>query len=218
MTNLTKDDLIDKLDREVENLTDEGYKPVRGRALSENLEKINFRTMLYNMPMSDEMIEALCAKDNVLDELYKMALSTDEINDYFDFVADYAANAEHEHVANKLYGRLADEYNEYIDGVKKLPPEKIIDEAYKITMSSDIKFSFDDCSKFSTEQLKAIMSLENPLWELYQEWQDRDCTYMDSITEMIEEVADNHIENSEENTFEIGDYAIEGEAEDGQEP
>ena len=218
----TRDDLNDKIDREAKTLNDEGEKAVKGRALSENLEKMNFRNILYSMPMTDETVQALYIKDNVLDELYVQSFEFQEIGDYYDYVSDYLEREEHDYLAERVYDRVTLEYEDYKDEVKTWPPEKIIEEAaYKLTVFDDIQTSLDpETSDFSTEQLKALWSLSSPLWDIYHEWQDRDDSRMDELTDTIRDAANERAKENTENSYEtdFGSHGLDEEAEDGLEP
>jgi hypothetical protein len=59
------------------------------------------------------------------------------------------------------------------------------------------------------------MSLDSPLWWLYDEWQRRDFTHMDDIKDVIIETADVHAAEIGEPDFESEN---EEESEDGIEP
>jgi len=225
----TRDNLIDKIDNEVKSLNDEGEKAVKGRDLSENQEKMNFRNILYNTPMSAEMIEALYIKDNILDELYVQSFEFGEIGDYYDFVSEYVEKTEHEYLADRVFDRVKLEYEIFIDEIKEKPVDKIIDEADKISLMYDLYIALDPyVSDLSTERLRVLKSLDSPLWSLYHEWQRRDWTYSEDISDVIRETADGQISEIGENEYDLAEYSLdpyeiykilkEEEAEDGQEP
>lgn len=218
---ITKDDLNDKIDREVERLAADGGKAVKESASSENLEKMNFRNILYNIPMTDEMVRALYAKHDVVDELYGLSFALKDAGSYYDFVYCYVLEAEHDYLANQLYGRLLLENEEYLAKVRTLPAGDIIGEAYKITMMHDIRIAFAPGTLgLSTEQLKAFLSLDSPLESLYQEWRSCDITYENDINDVIfEEAGKLAAKNRENSPITADDFVSHGQdADDGLEP
>jgi hypothetical protein len=178
--------------------------------------KHRIRNELYEIFMSDEMVEALTIKDNVLDDAYCFYLEEHKDNQVFLAMSEYLEKAEHDYLAERVYDRAKLAYEDYVDEVKTWPPQKIVDEAYKLTMLYDIHISLEPIpeSSLTTEQLKGLMSLDNPLWCLYDEWQRRDFSYMDDIKDVITETADERAVEIDPDPFGLN----EEEAEDGLEP
>ena len=198
-----KDDVTDKTERELKALPDEAKNKSGGVEYSEYDVKAIIRDALYNAPMTDEIIQALFITDNVLDEVYNF-LKEKGYGEFDEGAFEYLETAEHDYLAERVYDRVTLAYEDFLDELKKKTPEKIIDEAYKIILFSDIQTSLDPVtSNFDTEQLKALKSLADPLWSLYQEWQSRDDTRMDDITEAIRDAADKQAAENKENSYEI---------------
>ena len=219
MARCTKDDLLEKIEAEYLDYLQNPENTQR--FITEAMTAM--RDVLYNIPMTDEMIQALFARDNALGDAVSFFFNYTYGDDhYYEAAADYLNNIEFEYIADKLHARIKDEYDRYIDGVKKLAPDEIVDEAYRITILNDFICALDPDSSinFSTEQLKALMSIENPILPaLFQEWLCSNYnTHMDDITELINEAADEEIKEGEKHNAQVGNYDIEDEAEDGQEP
>ena len=108
------------------------------------------------------------------------------------------SDAAHDVIADKLFERVKKEYEEYIAFVKKMSPEKIIDEAYKLTTLHDLYTSLDPGTyDLTTEQLSALFSMEDPLWCLYHEWMRCDFTLMNDMRYVVSCVADENLPENE---------------------
>lgn len=90
-----------------------------------------------------------------------------------------------------LYEKVKNEYNEFIEHLKKLPPDKIIDHAYEKVFKEDLMIALQE-KKLSYNEAKAMLSLKYPLDELYQEWMHTDISYMD----MLSDVVDNRVQKA----------------------
>lgn len=107
---------------------------------------------------------------------------------------DYPKLSE-EKLQNLLYERLEKEYNEFIKDLKKLSPEKIIEESYKKVFYEDIVMSFEgDDVYLNKEQLITLIKCKHPLYECYEAWMDTDYSYMDMLRNAISSGADTLIE------------------------
>jgi hypothetical protein len=95
-----------------------------------------------------------------------------------------------------------------------MTPDEIINAAYEITVLYDIMVSFEpEAELLSTQQIRALLTLESPLWFVYHYWQGEDNAQLDQITSTIKNIADTA-------AFEVKptDYTAETEDELGQEP
>jgi len=200
----TRDSLNERIKREAKDVYDSASLDDLTNLHSGVEIKHQLRNELCDIFMSDEMIQALTLKDNVLDDTYRFYLKEHKDNQVFLAVFDYLEKQEHDYLAERVFDRAKLAYEEYVDEVKQMPPEKIIDEAYKLTMMYDLHISLDPVtSNYTTEQLKGLMSCASPLWSLYDEWQRRDWTYMDDIKDVITDVADREAAEIEDNDYEI---------------
>jgi hypothetical protein len=84
----------------------------------------------------------------------------------------------------QLYNKLSAEFDAYVAGLKALPPEKIIENAYEKVFKEDILMSFES-SNFDDDECAALLALDSPLDELYRNWLDTDVSYMDDLSDTI---------------------------------
>jgi len=90
-----------------------------------------------------------------------------------------------------LYEKVEDEYNAFIERLKQLPPDKIIDHAYEKIFKEYLMVALEE-KKLSYNEAKAMLSLKYPLDELYQEWMHTDISYMD----MLSDIVDNRVQKA----------------------
>ena len=181
-------------------------------------EKLNFRNILYNIPMSEETVQALCLKIKVLDDMHEQFNEFREIGDFYEFAAEYLERAECDYLAEQVFSLATLEYQNYVDKVKVLPPQEIIDSAYNLTMLSDLHTSLAPIPGHgrSANQLKALLADGNPLWSVYRTWQKSDYSFLDDMQYFIGETADRLCAEHGIGDF-TGENELEAEAEDGQE-
>lgn len=209
-----RSNLNEKIKREAKRIYDLASSEDLTSFHSEVEIKYQICNELYNIFMSDEMVQALMLKDNALDDAYRFYLEENRDNQVFLAVSDYLEKEERSYLADKLYDRVKAEYDEHLGEVKTWPPEKIIDEAYKLTILYDFMCSLDSYldATLSTERLKALLSLDNPLWSMYQEWMRSDYSHMDDIRDVIMQTADERVSEMREKSVEA-DHDLEDEDE-----
>ena len=86
---------------------------------------------------------------------------------------------------DQLYEKLSTEYELFLDGLKQLPPGKILDAAYEKVFKSDILTCFEE-DTFSETQARALLEIDQPLERLYREWMDTDVSYMDMVRDCVD--------------------------------
>jgi len=157
--------------------------------------KKQFRDAVSRFVFTDDTLTALSKSDYILQRMYGFSKDFDELSSDPGLIDKITHKfIMREMLAQLLYEGVKDEYNEYIEEVKKLPPEKIIDEAYKLTFMHKFYNSLDPyTSDLSTERVIALLSVENPLNCLYNGWLDRDISYTDDVEAVITETADTEI-------------------------
>ena len=96
----------------------------------------------------------------------------------------------------QLWEKAQEEQSEYVEELKRLPPEQIVDKAYEKTMRDDILITFEDDS-LSDKQVEALAKLDCPLSVCYDEWQKTDVTYMDRLRDVVDDVANDLIKQNE---------------------
>lgn len=107
-------------------------------------------------------------------------------------------------IRQELYDKLENEYNNFIDELKTLPPEKIIDKSYEKVMKEETLSMFIPESKmFDMEELKALNKEKNPLEYLYQGWMDSDLNinqlYEDNVRDSLYDLVEEQKNKSKEN-------------------
>ena len=90
-----------------------------------------------------------------------------------------------EKINEQLYKKLAGEYEAFIDGLKQLPVEDVIEHSYEKVLKEDILLSIE-YRDLPCDQARALLCLQNPLDELYVEWLDTDCSHMDMLNDCID--------------------------------
>ncbi|MEI3402420.1 MAG: DUF3848 domain-containing protein [Clostridia bacterium] len=94
-------------------------------------------------------------------------------------------------VREELYSKMEKEYNLFIENLKQLSPEKIMDNAYEKVMKEElVSMFYPEYEKYDISDIKALNKCEKPLEELYQGWMDFD----GGIHELLEYSIDDTIE------------------------
>ena len=101
-----------------------------------------------------------------------------------------------EDLRDLLYQKASKEQDAFIEHLKTLPPEQIIDRSYEKAMRDDILITFEDDS-LSDKQVEALAKLDYPLSVCYDEWQKTDVTYMDRLRDVVDDVANDLIKQNE---------------------
>jgi len=214
----TRSDIDAKIKREAKSVYDAASADDLTNFHSEASIKCQLRDDLLDISMTDEMLAALSAMQNPLEDAYRFYCASDKMNQTYLAMFEFLDKVEHDFVADKLYNIVKTEYDTYLNKVKAMPPDEIIKEAYKITTLYDIQIMFDpETSTLSTEQMKAICSLDDPLWCMYNEWQRRDITHMDDIADAVKDVADKQAAELNESKVDPI-IAPDCETEEGYEP
>ena len=89
-------------------------------------------------------------------------------------------------VKDLLYEKMSNEENDFVENLKHLPPEKIIEAAYEKVMRDDILILFED-DFLDDKQMKALLKLEKPLSACYAEWIKNDYSYMDMLRDTVDD-------------------------------
>lgn len=85
------------------------------------------------------------------------------------------------------------EYRNFIADMKTQPPERIIEAAYEITWKDSItQYIENENLRLSTKQLQALMSSNNSLDEIYEQWcQNGELHSYDDIQTALDDTANN---------------------------
>lgn len=216
----TRGDLNKKIMREYQSVFNSASEDDLTSFHSEAEIKCQLRDALCDTSMTDEMVQALYIKDDVLSDAYRYFTEESKDNQVYLAVWEYLDKAEHDYLANTVFDRARSDYEGYLEKVLKMQPSNIVAEAFKIFTLYDLHISLEpETSNFSTDQLRALHSLTNPLWSIYDEWMGRDLSYMDDIKDAILEVADFRAAENEAERYGIDPdpFGLD-EQEGGQEP
>lgn len=91
-----------------------------------------------------------------------------------------------ENLRGLLWEKAAKEQNDYIEHLKTLPPEQIIDRSYEKVMRDDILMTFED-DYLSDKQVAELIKLDYPLSACYDEWMDTDYSHMEMLRDTIDD-------------------------------
>jgi len=86
----------------------------------------------------------------------------------------------------RLYEKLQREYQRYIEELKKLPVEKIIEKSYETTCKEEFVEMFTSEYRYNDREIMALMKINNTLEYLYQDWLKSDGGLHEPLEESIE--------------------------------
>ncbi len=96
-----------------------------------------------------------------------------------------------ERYADKLVNKVAAEHTAFIEDMKKRPPEEIIGAAYEIVIKEQIKMFMTEVPQYLPEsKTDALMSSNNALNAIYEQWRSDDVLADTDIEVIIENTAD----------------------------
>ena len=99
-----------------------------------------------------------------------------------------------------LYQKASKEQDDYVEHLKTLSPQEIIDKAYEKVMRDDILMTLENdyMSDFlSDKQVKELLKLDYPLSACYEEWMDTDCSHMEMLRDTIDTFAQRLVDENE---------------------
>lgn len=97
----------------------------------------------------------------------------------------------------KLYEKAKAEQDWFIDRLKIMPLEAIIDSAYEKVIRDDILIIFEN-EDLPEKQVKELLKLPFPLSECYERWQKADCSHMEMLKDTIEDFGDRLVKEAEQ--------------------
>lgn len=93
-----------------------------------------------------------------------------------------------ERYADRLVAKVVDEYDNFIEDMKKRPPEEIIMSAYEIVIKEQIRMHMTEVPQQIEEQkTDALISSQNTLDAIYEQW----CSDDDFVDKDIEVIVEN---------------------------
>lgn len=84
-----------------------------------------------------------------------------------------------------LYKKIDIEFDNFYEYLKTLPHEKIMSQSQEITVKENLIYALQS-QELPYYEAKALLSLKNPLEELYQEWKNTRKSHIDSLRNIIE--------------------------------
>ena len=101
-------------------------------------------------------------------------------------------NVTTEELNTKIYERMYDEQQAFIEELKKSSPENIINQAYELVIREDLLISLE-YNNLSAEQCKAFLKEKKPLGKLFHSWENHEGNHMTEIRDCIENFANDLI-------------------------
>lgn len=93
------------------------------------------------------------------------------ITNFFDTIKkERKKMKENERLIKQLYDKLNNEYHSFLEEIKLLSAEQIIEKAYEITCKEQYPDMFYGVSNYSNEELESLLKQENTLDYLYNDW------------------------------------------------
>lgn len=92
-----------------------------------------------------------------------------------------------EKLRDLLYKKASKEQDDYVEHLKTLSPQEIIDKAYEKVMRDDILMTFENdymSEYLSDKQVKELLKLDYPLSACYEEWMDTDYSHMEMLRDV----------------------------------
>ena len=198
----TRGELNEKIVQEAKRVFDAASEDDLTSFHSEVEIKTQIRNELCDTSITDERIYALWVKDDAIEDAYRFFVEESKDNQVYLAVWEYLEKAEHDYLADRLYDRAKLEYEDYVDRVKEMPVDKVIEEAYKLTIMYDLQISLEFAHQYEPETIKALYSLPSPLVSLYDEWMKGGGSHMDEIRNVIFDVANERAAEIKEKGFE----------------
>ena len=83
-----------------------------------------------------------------------------------------------------LYEKASKEYDDFLNRLKNLPIEKIIDSSYEKIFKEDLLVCIEE-GKLSEDKAKALFRKSYPLYYAYQTWLKNDLSYMEDLRDTL---------------------------------
>lgn len=120
-----------------------------------------------------------------------------ELSDFEEIISEENVPLEHREFSNEPLGvqlseRLSAEYNFFVSNLMNQKPEVIISSAYEINTKDNIRtYAENEELDLTDEQIKALLSSENVLNEIYQEWnKNESANSYDDVLTVLQDRAD----------------------------
>lgn len=95
-------------------------------------------------------------------------------------------------IRNKLYERMQQEYDNYINTLMEASPKEIIDNSNQISIKEELVSMFiPESERYDIDDIKSLSKTKKPLEELYQDWIDCDINISQVLDDSIQLSFDN---------------------------
>ncbi|MGM9552251.1 MAG: DUF3848 domain-containing protein [Clostridia bacterium] len=101
-----------------------------------------------------------------------------------------------ENLRGLLWEKAAKEQSDYIEHLKTLSLQEIIDKSYEKVMRDDILMTFED-DYLSDKQVAELIKLDYPLSACYEEWMDTDYSHMEMLRDTIDDYTKRLVKENE---------------------
>ena len=132
-----------------------------------------------------------------------------DVSDFEEIISEKNVPPEHLEISNEpldvqLSERLSAEYNFFVSNLMNQKPEVIISSAYEINTKDNIRtYAENEELDLTDEQIKALLSSENVLNEVYQEWnKNESANSYDDVLTVLQDRADRILVSQERSTKE----------------
>ena len=87
-----------------------------------------------------------------------------------------------------LYEKVQAEYDAFIEELKRMTPEQVIDRAYEKVTKENMVAAIQE-KELTPSEAKALYREKYPLDRMYQEWLDTDVSEMQMLKDSIDDTA-----------------------------
>lgn len=96
-----------------------------------------------------------------------------------------------------LYEKVQAEYEAFVEELKRMTPEQVIEHAYEKVIKEDM---VTECEHGNLEQAeaKALYLDKYPLDRMYRDWLDTDVSYMNLLKDSIDDSAKDAVKEMKE--------------------
>lgn len=92
-------------------------------------------------------------------------------------------------------GKAWIEQEKFVTHLETLPPKEIIEMSYEKVMRDDILMIFEEAD-LSTDHVRALLKLEQPLASCYSRWLKNDLSHMEMLQDTITSFSDRLVKES----------------------
>lgn len=97
-----------------------------------------------------------------------------------------------EELNTALYKKMFAAQERYKEWLLSQPPEEILNHAYEYQQRNDILLTLE-CNSLTAEQAQALLDADDPLSDIFKDWERQESTTLDEILTVVEARADKFI-------------------------